>query len=205
MMTSARLETMTDTFEGTPFQRACLELERYTLSPDKMTPLDIVTWAMDAGQWKRVFIPGLTAHVWMGPNGVAPQMGDPFVIQYDPDKAMYHMRVQYASWWGQRAALERALEFLRFGQAAGTIVCSKCGKKSNVTMKSMQGGGKGKGKGGPPCDSGYRGWIKCQKCGERTLVQVNDPPDSGGLPCPKCENFTCYPDDDQSPPEKKEK
>jgi hypothetical protein len=196
-----RVETMEKTFSGTPFQRACLEIEQYILPPDKMTPIDIVTWAMDAGKWERVFIPGLGTSVWYGPISIMPQMGEPFIFHYDADKAMYHMRVQYASWWGQRAALEKALEFLQFGQAAGTLTCAKCGKKSNVTMRSM---GK-KGKGGPPCEPGFRGWVKCQKCGEKTLVQVNDPPDTGGLPCPKCETNACFPDDNQDPPEKKEK
>lgn len=190
-------------FAGTPFQRALAELERYSVTPDKMTPLDIVLWAVDAGQWERVDVPGFGI-VWEGPVSQMPQMGEPVSTFYDPDKAMYHMRVQYATWWGQRVALEKAVEFLQFGQAAGNIICQKCGKKSSVTIKSMSKGVR-KGK-AAPCGQGFRGWVKCESCASRFLVQVNDPPDSGGLPCAKCGNKTCYPEEDppsgEEPPAK---
>jgi len=183
-------------FPGTAFQQAVEELELYQKPPDEMTPLDVVIWAMDRGCWSRKNLP--IGRVWVGPTGPIPQIGEPLGIYADADKAMFHMRLHYASWWNQKLALEKAVAILQFGAASGTIVCEKCGKENTATVRIMKTKRRKRKKGEQ--EKPFEGWVKCKKCGVRQLIQIQDMPPEG-LECPECHAAECFPDENQGPTE----
>ena len=104
---------MDDIFQGTRLMQASREFARYPNSPEVITPVELMEWAIDCCQWKLAESDFGSLH-WFGPSR-SPSVGEVLIRYSNTDMALATMRDHYSIWWsqkelylaGQRALLEK--------------------------------------------------------------------------------------------------
>lgn len=109
-----RLITDRDYFKGWSFGRAVMAADKYGTPPDKISPVEILEWALTEGEWYTTE-DTMGNTLWVGPSGINLIPGAKKEAYYDLKDAMPVMHEGYVSWWRMAASY---LEFIESREKA---------------------------------------------------------------------------------------
>lgn len=96
-------------YQGNTYEKLSKEYDTFSKSPDVITPLELIEWALAVGQWDHVMTRG--GSVWEGPCGKEAVINGDY-MWYDRDEALETMKAHYKKWWAQRAYIAKAFDAL---------------------------------------------------------------------------------------------
>lgn len=103
-----RVVTDRDYFKGWSFGKALAAADKYSTPPDKISPVEIIEWALTEGEWYTS--EDQTGHtLWCGPSGANLMPGNKKEAFYELKDALPVMHEGYISWWKMAASY---LEFI---------------------------------------------------------------------------------------------
>lgn len=98
-----------DFFTGYTFFKARSVADRFTKDPSKITPVELIEWALVEGEWY-LGCDTSGAGVWYGPIGDRPMPGQNKIAFSELKEATEEMLLQYGSWWNMRQTYDTAMK-----------------------------------------------------------------------------------------------
>ena len=94
-------------YKGSLYAQALRSFTWFEKAPEKMTPIEIVEWALSCGQWTLTEAKDGSL-AWVGPWGSPPFAGSERATFRNRDVALKCMQAQYSTWHEQRNLVESA-------------------------------------------------------------------------------------------------